>query len=709
MVATRDEEGRVSRLRPDRSHPKSAGFACFKGLQEVASLSGPGRILRPLKRAADGSFEEVSYEQALSEIATQMQGLISRHGPDSVGVFRGTASFNNAVLFQMQDDFITALGTDSFFSTATIDQSAKIVTADRLGSWNAGRQGFHESDVMMVFGGNPMVSMGVQGFENFNSTGAIRAARDRGMQFVVIDPRRTELAEYASVFLQIRPGEDCAVAAGLIRIILREGWYDEAFCQSFVDQLAALREAVEPFTPERVADRAGIDAADLHAAAALFARGRPRGIATTGTGPCMSPFSNLADHLVETLNVICGRFLRHGERVPNPGVLSAPRPFVAEVVPPGRHWERGPQSRIRGMGRINGEKTAGTLAEEILTPGSGQVKALLVSGGNPVNAVPDQRGITAALRELELLVTVEPHMTNTARLSHYVLPPVLFYERPGISNMTVAWETAICRTPFQQYSCPISVPPAGAEVMDDAVILWGIAARLGLRIEFDGVPLDMQAPPTHEELLRVVTRHARIPLEEVKQHPHGKEFDVDVRVEPGHSGARFQVAPADVVEELATYDDRAVAVTSAQAGYGFILTSRRMRDVMNSYGLATAPIRRRHPHNPVHMHPVDLATLGVSEGDLVEIRSDAGSLIAVAAGDATMRRGVVSMAHSWGDHLPDEEGDPRTGGSSTSRLISTRTDYEQINAMPRLSAIPVDIEALTENRRMAPEPAAERP
>src|SRR6478735_1724645 len=422
MVVSRDAEGRITQLRPDRSHPMSAGYACFKGLQAVAAHIDPHRIVHPLKRLEDGSFAEISYEQALDEIAVKLQDLIRNDGPDSVGMFRGTASFNNAVSFQMQADFMSALGSQSFFSTATIDQSAKIVTADRLGSWNAGRHGFHESDVMIVVGGNPIVSMALQGFDNFNTTRTVKAARARGMKFIVIDPRRTEMAEYADVFLQVRPGEDSALVAGMLRIILEEGWHDAEFCDSYVHGLDALREAVEPFTVDYVAGRAGVDADDLFEAAALFARDSHQGIATTGTGPCMSPHSNLADHLVETLNVVCGRFLRSGDRVPNPGVLSTPRPFVAEVVPPGRHWEKGPQSRIRGMGRINNELTAATLADEILTPGPGQVKALIVAGGNPVNAVPDQRRTVAGLKALACLISVEPYMTNTARLSHYILP-----------------------------------------------------------------------------------------------------------------------------------------------------------------------------------------------------------------------------------------------------------------------------------------------
>jgi anaerobic selenocysteine-containing dehydrogenase len=219
-----------------------------------------------------------------------------------------------------------------------------------------------------------------------------------------------------------------------------------------------------------------------------------------------------------------------------------------------------------------------------------------------------------------------------------------------------------------------------------------------LNIVLDGVPLDMTTPPTHEGMLELLTRNSRIPLSEVKRFPHGKVFELDVRVEPGRPDAgQFDVAPRDVVQELSEHfgpgheHDR-------EAPYPYKLVSRRMRDAMNSYGTTTEPIRRRHPFNPVFIHPEDLTRLGVRPGALVQIASDAGTVEAVAAADETMRPGVVSMTHSWGDRLPEEDGNPRVCGSSTSLLISVENNYEQINAMPRLSAIPVNIRLLTPAR-----------
>ncbi len=284
----------------------------------------------------------------------------------------------------------------------------------------------------MIVGANPLVSVSMNGFDTRNPLKRLKQAKARGMKLIVIDPRRTETARFADVFLQPLPGEDCAILAGLIHIILAEGWQDHEFCARYAGDLDALRAAVAPFTPAYVARRADVPEADLRRVAEVFARDSRRGAVSSATGPDMSPGSNLAEHLIECLNVICGRFVREGETVPHPGAIMPRWPRKAEVIPAPRWWEHGYRSRIGGFGLIDGELPTGILADEILEPGAGQVRALIVHGGNPASAVPDQERIVEALRSLELLVTIEPFMTQTARLSHYVLPPTLQYERADL-------------------------------------------------------------------------------------------------------------------------------------------------------------------------------------------------------------------------------------------------------------------------------------
>jgi anaerobic selenocysteine-containing dehydrogenase len=341
MLVTTNEAGRLEAVQGDKSHPVSLGYACFTGVQSPDAHNSPDRLLHPLKRMPDGSFAEIPLEQALDEIADRLRRIIARDGGKAIASFRGTGNPGNVAASAMVSAWHAAIGSAASFSTMTIDQSAKWVTAERLGVWGAGRNNFHESDVIMLVGGNPLVSNTVIGFPCSNPVKQLREARQRGTKLIVIDPRLTETAKHADVFLQPIPGEDVAVAAGLLRIILSERWEDRAFCDSHAETLTELRQSIDPFTPELVEQRAGIAAAKLHEAARVFAKESRRGFVVTGTGPDMGPHSNLAEHLYESLNVVCGRYRRAGDLVVNPILAGPHRVRYAEVVPPGRSFEKG--------------------------------------------------------------------------------------------------------------------------------------------------------------------------------------------------------------------------------------------------------------------------------------------------------------------------------------------------------------------------------
>jgi anaerobic selenocysteine-containing dehydrogenase len=546
--------------------------------------------------------------------------------------------------------------------------------------------------VLMIFGGNPMVSISTVGFDPLNVDRQMKEARARGMKLVVIDPRRTETARYADLFLQPYPGEDPAIAGGLLRTILNQGWEDREFCSRYADNLEGLRRALEPFTPAYVEQRAGVRQDALYEAARLFAHDCKRGAAISGTGPSMSSHSNLAEHLIECLNVVCGRYARPGDRVPNPGVIGPRRRRLARVIGPRRSWEHGHRSRIRGVGALFGEMMSGILADEILTPGKGRIRAMLVDGGNPVNALPDQAKTVEALRSLELLVTIDPVMTNTARLSHYVIAPKLQYERADLPT-TKDYETVFFHLPFSQYTPEIAKPPQGSEVVDDWYVFWAIARRLGATIVYDGVPLNMSDAPTTDDLIAILTRKSQVPLEEIKRYPGGKIFEVEAQqVEAGErAGGRFAVFPPDVDAELKDY---LAQPTAAALAFSHRLSVRRLREVSNTMYRELPAIHRRRPYNPAWLNPDDLMRMGLKPGDKVALVSDHGRVTAIVQPDETVRPGVVSMSHGWGA-LPGEAADPAEAGSAVNLLISSERDCELINAMPRQSAIPVNVVPLS--------------
>ena len=699
VVLSVDHEGRICSIRGDKANSLSKGYACFKGLHSGASHNAESRLLQPLERR-DGAFSELPLETALDRISDRLADIIARHGPDSVAVFCGNGAVLHNTALQMQRSFVEAIGSTQFYTTLTIDQSAKLVSFGRLGAWKAGIPPLEEMQVALMFGANPLISHSSLGYLTADPVRRLKAARKGGLKLITIDPRRTETSANADLALQPFPGQDPAIAGGLIRIILKEGWHDSAFCDQYVGaaRLDALRAAVEPLTEAMVEARAGLEPGQLRLVTEMFARDAQRGCAHGATGPNMAPFSNLAQHLIDCLNVICGRFLREGERVRQIIVTDPPAPSEAGVIPAGRHWEADGPSRIRGYRNFYGERLSATLAEEILTPGQGQIRALIVNGGDPATSLPGRAQTLEALRSLDLLVTIDPWLGPTAQMADFVLPPLLQYERSDISAAVPGyplWPGA-----WMQYSPPVVAPPAGANLADDWYFFWSLAKRLGKTIRYAGkTDLPMDRPPTTDDLLSIQLAGSWTTLDALKESPHGLEIELgDRRVQPDPAAvaAQFDVMPADVAAELETFVRRSGTPGNWSSGgkpYQFLLSTRRLRDFFNSNGIHNEAVRARNPYNPAYLNPQDLGDLGLAENSRALITSPHGEVTAIVRSDPDLRRGVISMAHGWGEGA-DETPDAATKGTCVNWLTESSVEVEAINAMPHISAIPVNITAI---------------
>lgn len=695
VVASVDDAGRLMAIRGDRDDPQTLGFICSKGTDAVDSHNSPERIRKPLKRQPDGSFAPIPLEQALAEIAARLGDIVDRGGPNAVAAYRGSGGFMASASIPMVNGFLDALGSHQMYSNLTIDQSAKWVAIGRAGWWPPGTQTFCDSDVALLVGNNPLVSIAGSGMDTRHPLKRLRDAKARGMKLIVIDPRRSETAEYADLHIQPLPGNDAAILAAILKVILAEGWHDRAFCDEHVAGLDELRAALAPFDAAEVARLADIPAHSIREAAVLFARDARRGTVATGTGPSMSPFSNLMEHLVTCLNAVCGRYIRAGEPIPNPGLLLGWTPKRAQVVDVGRSWESGPKSRVGGFGTIGGEMLTALLADEILTPGPDRIRCLFSVGGNPAAAVPDQHKMVRALEDLELLVCLEPFMTATAALADYILPPFMAYERADLH--LPLFETAIYPEPYGRHSHPVAAPPADAELCAEWFVFWSLASRLGYPLVYHGEPLDMTNPPTTGQLLALFARGAPVPWETLRdaelgyRHP---ETLVALPADPATAG-RFTLMPEDVARELADLHGHCQMRLAGRVNtdeFPFLLCSRRNRHRFNTVGHHSPYLRKLVPYNPAYLSPSDMAALKLEEGDWVEIRSDQGAIRARVAADSGVRAGVVSMSHCFG-YLPGNE-DYDTHGASTNHLISTERDLQTINAMPRMSGIPVSIQSL---------------
>jgi anaerobic selenocysteine-containing dehydrogenase len=561
-------------------------------------------------------------------------------------------------------------------------------------------QGWQEPDVALLIGLNPFQSYyGIAcGHPNKWLGERMRA----GMELIVVDPRVTDIAKRATLHLQPVPGEDLSILACMINVIIAEGLYDHAFVDENVDGFAHLAETVAAFTPDVVARRADVPAGDLVRAAHLFG-GDKRGYVAAGVGAGFAASTTLLNYLVLSIDSICGHVLREGERVDRVVALMPSTPHKAQAAPPRPAFGVGVEMRVHGLTATVAGPPVGVLADEILLGGEGQVRALVSCGGNPVAAWPDQLKTIEAMRSLELLVQFDPWMASTARLADYVIAPTMPYEVPGITTVL----DAFLKIPnwygpavsYADYTPAILEPPSGSDVIEEWTFFYGLARRMGLPlvlhpIEYGAAvdaPMDMEHPPTTDEMFVMQTEGSRIPLDVVKAHVHGSAFPEPrehvLPKDPGWTG-RLDVGNADMMRDLSAELARPAQV--AQHDFPFRLIGRRVQRVINSAQNFPA-VNRGRGHNPAYMHPDDLSMLGLASGDVVTISSSRASIPGVVEPDHTLRRGLVAMTHNYGD-APERDDEFLEIGSPTGRLLDNTDFADPYIGMPRMGNIPVAVQ-----------------
>jgi anaerobic selenocysteine-containing dehydrogenase len=576
------------------------------------------------------------------------------------------------------------------------------------GLWLGGRTPFDDVDAFLFAGTNPVIS---KQFLAENPAKRLARAVERGTKVVVIDPRRTETARWAHVHLQARPGQDAIVMAGILHIILRDGLVDEDFVRAHVDGVEALRTAVAPFTPEFVARQADVSVDDLVEAARTLGTAR-RGGAGGGTGISMTSCTSVVSYLLLALMSLRGWWAREGDRIERPNVLMPPNYAKAQARRPYRAIGFGHKMRVRGLEQTNGGLPTAALADEILLPGEGQIRALLNVGGSPMMAWPDQHRTREALGSLDLFVTTDVEYSPTARMADYVVATKMTFETPSMTQVTEVIKYFHpgygFRAPYAQYTPALIDPPAGADLIEDWQLYYRVAQRLGLALNvvnvfgrmgahleapIQVVPLDMEHEPTTDDLYEIMCRGSHVSLDEVKRHPHGHVFEelLEQRVAPSDPDCedRLDVGNAAMLGELGEIRERAV-VAEGDDARPFLFVPRRENRVINSTGRTLPGLMRGRHYNPAFLHPDDLARLGVTAGDTIEIRSEYAAITGIAAADDDLRPGVVSMSHNFGGN-PGENEDPRIDGANTNRLLRTDTEYDRYTGQPRMGAVPVAV------------------
>jgi anaerobic selenocysteine-containing dehydrogenase len=699
--------GRLSAVRGDPANAIFGGYSCIKGQAQPALHNHPDRLLHSMARTAKGVYQPIDVRVAMDEVAERLRRIVDESGPRSFAVYLGTASSGATLAAPFVASLLEAVGSKMLFTPNTLDKPGKSLALAMHGRWGAPLHGYHDPDVALLIGANPLKTY--YGAASGNPGRWLRERLAGGMQLLVIDPRRSDVAKKATMHLRPSPGHDPAILACLIGVILAENLYDASFVGENARGLGLLRGAVAPFTPELVASRAGVAAEDLRAMARRFAAAG-RGYIACGVGPGFAKSSTLVEYLVLVLETLCGHWMREGEKVLRTTTLLPSGPYRAQAYDPTPAYAIGETLRVGGLTQTVAGMPTGALADEILMPGEGRVRVLFSVGGNPVISWPDQLKTLRALQSLDLFVQFDPWMSASARVADYVIAPTMFYETPGVTLMTdfvISMPTYY--GPAQahsQYTSAVVAPPEGSDVIPEWEFIYGVAQRMGLSLNLrprslnpdhgasGGYAVDMSSLPTADELLEVLAGHGRVPLSEVKRHLSGASLTEPAQIvlpkQPAWQG-RFDLANTDMLTDLeAELRDESHRRPGRLAdGSSFRLISIRQQHMNNTTLNDTATNRGRF-YNPAFMHPADMRRLGIAPGDVVEIATLTAAVKAIAEPDADLLEGLVAMTFGFGGG-PDRDEEFRRIGTSPGRLLDGGDLADRYVGMPRIGGVEVRV------------------
>jgi len=670
-IVIEHRDGAVLSIKPDRHDVLSRGHICPKAVALKDLHEDPDRLRRPLRRTAAG-WVEISWESAFDEVEHRIAGIRARYGNDAVAIYAGNPTVHNLGAMLGIGDFIRAVRTRNLYSATSVDQLPHMVASHAM----FGHQflipvpDVDRTQLFICIGGNPVASggsiMGAPGFEK-----RVAALKARGGRFVVVDPRRTESAGLADEYLPIRPGADVFLLLGLLREVFVAGREDLGHLGGHAEGYEALRAAVLAFDPVQLAARSGIEQAKVARLAAELCA-EPRALVYGRVGACTQEFGGLVLWLIYCLNAVTGHLDREG------GMMFAePAVDLTRAYGSKGHYGRF-RSRVRGLPEFGNELPVAALAEEILTDGQGRVRALVTFAGNPVLSTPNGRQLDRALAGLEFMVSVDPHLNETTRHAHLILPPASPLER---AHYDIALSGFAVRN-VAKYSPPLFDKPAGAlhdhEILAELTLRLGVPAgtarvaarargavvrRLGPRGVLDlmlrtgayGVPHEgwvrsLAALPGLGALRRLLAAPHRRPiglsLRRLEQSPHGIDLgplESNLRRRLATPDGRMQLAPAPHLADLAR-----AARALEESPPPLVLIGRRHVRSNNSWLHNSRRLVKGKPRCTLMIHPDDAVRHGVADGATVRLRSRVGEVQVPAEVTTDVMPGVVSLPHGWG-------------------------------------------------------------
>jgi anaerobic selenocysteine-containing dehydrogenase len=696
-LAVEHEGPKIVAIRGDQEDMFSRGHVCPKGLAQRELYHDPDRIKRPLRRRG-GEWEEIGWDEALTEAGERLGALQRRYGNDALGVYYGNPTAHNYGSLLLLMPFILGMKTKNVFSATSVDSLTRMLVSLLV----YGNQALlpipdlERTQMLLILGANPVVSNGSV-MTAPDCKKRLLDLRARGGKIIVIDPRRTETALIADAHHFIRPGTDALLLLAMLHTIFKDDKSDPGPLRPMIAGLDRLYRAAAEYPPERVAAAVGIGADDIRALAREFAAS-PTAVAYGRMGTSTQEFGALATWLVDALNIVTGNFDRPGGAMfTTPAVNLA---GLAKLLRQPGYFNRW-QSRVSGLPEFNGEFPVAAFAEEMETPGPGQVKALIVMAGNPVLSLPNGPRLSAGFERLEYMVAIDFYLNETTRHAHLILPPTTLFETDHYSVL----EHAMGIRNTAHYAPALFPKPAGA------MHNWEIQLDLLHRIEknrggIDGLIAGVKhaalrafGPERQLNLLLRLGPH-KLSVKKLKGHPHGLDLGpLEPRIEQAINtkDRKINLAPEVLLpdldrlnQKLAALDRRAM---DRRAPDEFLLISRRTLKSMNSWLHNLAPLVKGKARCTVQMNPADADRLELSAGRMVTVSSRVGRIQAPLEITDQMMPGVLSMAFGWGHDRPGARLSVARehAGVSMNDLVDEKL-YDRLSGISVLDGIPVKVE-----------------
>lgn len=692
-------EGRVISIRGHDADVFSGGYICPKGVALKELHEDPDRLRTPLVRR-DGVLQPASWDEAFAEVARRLPPVLAQHGGNSVAVVAGNPSAHKFGLMLYLPRLLRALGTRNFFSAATLDQIPRHLVSGLLyGQWmSVPLPDITRTDWLLVLGANPVASNGSM-WTVPDFRGKARALQARGGRLVVIDPRRTETAALADAHHFIRPGGDVFLLLGMLHTLFSEGLANPGRHAALMDGLDAVRTAVQPYTPEVVGPRCGIDAGTIRQLARELAGAR-RGAVYGRMGTTTQDFGSLCTWLIDLLNILSGHFDEEGGTL-----FTRAAAFAANTVGAGGSG-RGVAtgrfaSRVSAAPEVMGEIPLTCLAEEIETPGTGQIRALICVAGNPVLSAPNGDRLARALDSLDFMVSLDIYLNETSRHADVILPGLspLEDDHYDVPFAQMSWRN------HARVSGPVLAPPAG-QIPEWHSMLRLAAIAQGRAPDDDIAALDdawfaQEAPRQYGDRaaeliaatqglhgpLRLLDAALRagpygLTLAEVQAAPAGLDLGELAPRLPEllrTPGGRIDLAPAALLADL----QRAADALHAPTPDLQIIGRRDVRS--NNSWMHNLPLMAKGPMRcTVLVHPTDATRLGLQQGAMAQLRNGERRIQAQVEVSEDMMPGVVSLPHGWGHDLPGAQlglAAQRPGANLNALFDETRRDPLSGNAV----------------------------